>query len=456
MTVETSSPATREAEAPLVNRSSRGSMFRWVILALVCFIYMLVAADRANLGVALPAVKAEFHISNAEAGLFATLMFFCFAGSQIPSSMLVRRFGPRHLMMAGLVIAAIASYLIGTSEAPFDIKIFRSALGVAEAMISVCCITTINQWFSVRERGTATGFYWGASKLGPVLCPPLAVLILQAFGWRAIFQVFALPVLGAAFIWYFFVRSRPEDSRFVSAAELAHIRNPHGRADKDPAKKAAGWQVPAWVDKAIRLKPVALIDSFGGVFRSWNLIGNTFATIFMVGIFNVFLAWIPSYLLNAKHFSLGTAGLLSSTLFAGAVAGNLAGGWLSDNLLGLRRKPLMMFGALFTAIAIVCLIYSPPSILFTSVLLVLTGFVLGLGYPHFTIYPMSLTTREIYPIAFGALNTGAALGAACFPFIAGVILDAYSWDEVFVFLSLSSLICLAFLATIAEPVVADQ
>ncbi|MFB0872616.1 MULTISPECIES: MFS transporter [unclassified Sphingobium] len=456
MTVETSRRARFEAEFEGENRLPRGTSFRWVILALVCFIYMLVAADRANLGVALPAMKAEFHISNAEAGLFATLMFICFAASQIPSSILVRRFEPRYLMALGLVVAAIASYMIGTSVGPSDVKIYRSLLGIAEAMISVCSMTAINQWFSVRERGTATGFYWGASKLGPVLCPPLAVVIMQAFGWRGIFQIFAVPVLGAAIVWYLFMRSRPEDSRFVSAAELALIRDPQVHKEVRPGKHKQRSQVPAWLDRVIRLKRVPLIDTFGGVFRSWNLIGNTFATVFMIGIFNVFLAWIPSYLLNAKHFALGTAGLLSSTLFAGAVAGNFAGGWISDSLLGLRRKPLMMFGALFTAAAIICLIYSPPSVTFTGALLLFAGFAVGLGYPHFTTYPMSLTTREIYPIAYGICSTGAALGAACFPFIAGVILDSSSWDHVFVFLSLSSLICLAFLATIAEPVVSEE
>jgi len=453
MTVDAPRSNSKKANEMPSPTGARGSMFRWVILALVCFIYMLVAADRANLGVAIPAIKAEFHISNAEAGLFATLMFFCFAASNVPSSIACRRYGPRILMIGALLMAATASFLIGTSVSPGQIKIYRSLLGVAEAAISVCCMTTINQWFSTRERGTAAGFYWGSSKLGPVICPPLAVLILQSLGWRAIFQIFAAPVLGAALVWFFFVRSRPEESRFVSPAELQQIRDQSPGAYAKGSTVVAQTAVPAWIDKAIRLKPVKLIDTAGGVFRSWNLIGIALATIFMVGIFNVFLAWIPSYLLNAKHLSLATSGVLASTLFAGAVAGNFAGGWLSDRFLGQRRKPLMMLGSLFTAFAIVCLIYSPANVWLTGGLLALTGFVVGLGYPHFTTYPMSLTTKDVYPIAYGFLSTGAALGAACFPYIAGLILDASSWNVVFVFLAASSVVCLTFLSTIAEPLV---
>jgi sugar phosphate permease len=203
------------------------------------------------------------------------------------------------------------------------------------------------------------------------------------------------------------------------------------------------------------MKSIPLIDSVGGVFRSWNLIGNTFATIFLIGIFNVFLAWIPSYLVNGKHLSLAISGILSSTLFAGAVAGNLAGGWLSDNMLGMRRKPLMMLCTLFTSVALVSIIYAPANEVLLGGLLLITGFVVGLGYPHFTTYPMSLTTRELYPVAFGLLNTGAALAGGLFPLITGLILDSYSWDMVFIFLSTSALVSFAFLVTIQEPSTAE-
>lgn len=436
----------REASA-IPGIAPRATIFRWIILGLVSFIYMLVAVDRVNLGIATPAIKAEFHITNAEAGLFSTLLFVCFAVTQLPSSLASRRFGARYMMMIALVIAAASSYLIGASSTPLEIKIFRSVLGVAEASISVCCISTINHWFSVRDRGTATGLYLGATKMGPVVFPPLIVLILQNFGWRAIFQLFAAPVLLTAVLWFFFVQNRPEQSKYVSARELEQIRD--AASDANPAL-ARAVRIPAWVDRVIRLRRLPVIDTVGGVFRSWNVIGNTIAYMFVIGIFNVFLAWIPSYLVSGKHLPLATAGLLASTFFAGAVSGNLTGGWLSDNILGMRRKPLMMLCTLFTSFALVSIIYAPPSEVLLAALLIMTGFAIGLGYPHFTVYPMGLTTREIYPVAFGVLNTGAGLVGGLFPLIAGMILDAYSWNVVFAFLSVSALVSFAFLVTIEE------
>lgn len=427
---------------------------RWFILALVCFIYMLVAADRSNLGIALPSIKAEFDISNTEAGLFATLMFICFAIAQIPSSLLCRRVGPRGLMTVALVMTAVASFLIGTSRSPLDIKIYRSLLGVVEASISVCCITAINNWFSTRERGTATGYYWGASKLGPVMFPPLSVFILQHFGWRGIFQFFSILVVAAAVLWFLFVRNRPEEASFVSSEELQRIR----LVDEGGASsvKKQSREVPAWIDRIIRMRSIPILDQASAVFRSWNIIGVMFATIFMVGIFNVFLAWIPTYLLSVKHLPMSQVGFIAAIPFTGAVTGNFIGGWLSDNIFDLRRKPLMMLGALFTAVALIALDHAGSNLIVTASILFLTGLAIGLGYPLFSTYPMGLTTREVYPIAYGVTNTGAALGAAVFPLATGAILDTYSWTAVFAFMSISSLACLIFLLSVEEPLTAGQ
>jgi sugar phosphate permease len=422
-----------------------------VVLGITCFIYVLVSADRSNLGIVLPAIKAEFHISNTEAGFLSTLLFATFTLSQIPSSLLYRRFKPRHLMSIALLLTATVSVLIGKSGSILDFKIYRALLGIIESWITLCCVTTINHWFSTTERGSATGLFWGGSKLGPVLFPLISVLVLESFGWRMVFQTFAIPVLIAASLWLLFVRGRPEDSKHVSTSELNLINATSAPSVRPRLDGNVAKEMPAWVDRLIRRRPVKLIDKPADVFRSWNIIGNAIAAMLLIGIFNVFLAWIPSYLLNEKHLPLSSVGIVSSVLFAGAVAGNLAGGWVSDRLLGLRRKPLMMLGALFTAIALVGLIYSPPSAILTGAFLLVSGFVVGVGYPHFTIYAMGLTTREVYPIAYGVTSTGTGLGAAMFPLIAGIILDASSWDTVFVALAAAALLCLGILTTLIEP-----
>jgi sugar phosphate permease len=64
---------------------------------------------------------------------------------------------------------------------------------------------------------------------------------------------------------------------------------------------------------------------------------------------------------------------------------------------------------------------------------------------------MGVTTKETYPVAFGIINSGGQLGGALTPLAVGMILDRYSWDGVFLFLALCSVLCLVVLLTLDEP-----
>jgi ACS family glucarate transporter-like MFS transporter len=56
----------------------RTTRFRWVVLALIFLEYLVVCADRANIGVALPFIRKEFHMSNTEAGALASIFLFAY------------------------------------------------------------------------------------------------------------------------------------------------------------------------------------------------------------------------------------------------------------------------------------------------------------------------------------------------------------------------------------------
>ena len=125
---------------------------------------------------------------------------------------------------------------------------------------------------------------------------------------------------------------------------------------------------------------------------------------------------------------------------------------MSDKVFDKRRKPTMMIGALCTIVMMAALVYAPNNAAYLGGVLLLAGLLLGFGYAGFTVYPMGLTTKDAYPVAFSLVNTGGQLGGACAPLIVGIILDAYSWNAVFIYLALSSVLCFAVLATIDEPV----
>ncbi|MBP1764936.1 MAG: major facilitator superfamily 1 [Firmicutes bacterium] len=441
--IDTYSLANKEA--------GKKTNYRWVVMALIFVIYTIAYADRANLGVALPYIKKEFGLSNTEAGGLVSLLFFGYAFSQIPAGLIYSKLKVRTVFPLAMIMTSIFTGMQGLTNSVLTLKFVRFGLGVAEGPVPIGCLQTINHWFPPKEKGTATGLYLAASKFGAVIAPPVGVFIMSLYGdWRDIFFFFAVPGLILSVVWYFAVKTTPAESKMVSPAELVYIQT-----EQAVTKKAAPLAKPkynlAWLDKLIRAKKVVLVDSNAGVFRSWNIIGNALGYFCMVGIVNVIMSWIPTYLVTVKGFASMKMGFLAAAPFLGAVAGNMLGGLISDRFLNKRRKPLMMFTALATSFMMYSLVYAPNDATLLGLLLLLAGIVFSLGYSSFSVYPMGATTKNAYPVAYGVVNMGGQLGGAIAPLVVGMILDAYNWNAVFMFLAAASVMSLLIVATIDEP-----
>jgi MFS transporter, ACS family, glucarate transporter len=281
-----------------------------------------------------------------------------------------------------------------------------------------------------------------------VIVPPICALIVTHWGWREIFYFCAAPGLILAVAWFFLVPNHPAESRFCSTSEIDLI------ADKTIAAESAQGNVTrrlALLDRLIMAGPVEPLTTSGSVFRSWDTLGCAFGYSFQLGISNVLLAWIPTYLLTVKKFSIMDSGFVAAAPWVGAVAGNLVGGYLSDRWLGKRRKPGMLFSALATAGMMYALINSPTNPTEYGLLLFATGVLLSIGFSAYMAYPMGLTTKQTFPIASALVNTGGQLGGAVAPLVVGLLLDSYGWDYVFLFMAIGSLLSFLFVSTIREP-----
>jgi len=426
--------------------------YRWFVMLLIFLIYTVAMADRANLGIALPFIKKEFRMTNTDAGALVSILFFFYAVFQIPAGFLYKHLSVRKVFPVSMILTSVFTFLMGTTGSLLMLKLIRGGLGLAESPTGIGCTATINRWFPPKEKGTATGIWLAASKFGPVLCPVLGMLIIESFGWRYIFYFFAVPGIVLSILWLFLVTNKPSESRFVSPAELEYIQTEQSpAAAKEKAPLARKQYSLAWLDKLILAKKVKQLETSAQVFRSWNIYGNTIGYGCMIGVSNVMLAWIPTYLMNVKHFTSMKMGFLASAPFVGAVLGNLLGGVISDWLLNKRRKPLMIVSAFCTTLTMYALVYAPNSAAYLGFMLFMTGLLLALGYSAFAVYPMGVTTKETYPVAFGIINSGGQLGGALTPLAVGIILDRYNWDGVFLFLALCSVLCLIVLLTLDEP-----
>ncbi|MBW1212947.1 MULTISPECIES: MFS transporter [Pantoea] len=427
--------------------------FRWVVLALIFAVYAVNYADRSNIGSVLPFITEEFNMTNFEAGQIASMFFLGYAICQIPAGFLLAKRGVRGIVTLSILGFSAFTWLIGTASSALSIKWLRLGLGITEAPTPVGLTSTINNWFPPKEKATATGIYIASTMFAPILVPPLVVWISLTFGWRWVFFLFAIPGLLLAVIWYFLVKSRPEESKFVSPSELKYIRASETESgDEVTIENIVQHSRFATLDKIIRVREIKPLDSAARIFRSRNVWGNTIAYFMMVSIMYGILTWIPSYLVNEKGFSFVKMGFVAAMPFIGGFIGSIFGGWISDNIFGRRRKPTMIFTALATILMMVVMIHVPQSTAMVAGALFMVGLLLNIGWPSFTAYPMGVVDRKNYPIAISLVNSGGNLGGFVSPMAAGYLLDKTGqFSSVFTYFGICAVIGLVLLLIIDEP-----
>ncbi|GAB1616839.1 MFS transporter [Pseudomonas sp. NGC7] len=435
------------------------SSYRWIVAGMIFSIYTIAAADRANLGVALPFIRKEFEMSNAEAGGLMSLFLLAYALAQIPAGLAFSRLGVSRILPTAMVMTSVLTGLVGTAGSLLALKIYRFGLGLAEGPLPISMTTTINNWFPPREKGIASGIFLSAVKFGPVIVPPLCAVIIAVWGWREVFYFFAVPGILLSIAWYFLIADHPSKSRFVNQAELDYITDETPRdnvASNEPAVQKAPGRGFERLDFFIRRREVSALETKRQVFGSWLIWGSALAYCFQLGVSSVLLSWIPTYLITVKGFSLMNMGLVSAAPWVGAVLGNLLGGYCSDRWLGGRRKPGMLLSALGTSVMMYLLIHSPADPFSYGLLLMATGIVLSFGFSSYMVYPMALATKQTFPVANAIVNMVGQLGAAATPFLTGLLLDSYGWNYVFSYLAIGSFASFVLLLTILEPVPKTQ
>lgn len=430
---------------------TRKTHYRFVVLALIFIVYAINYADRTNIGAVLPFIIEEFHINNFEAGAIASMFFLGYSLSQIPAGFFIAKKGIRGLVSFSIFGFSAFTWLMGTAHSVLGLKLVRLGLGLTEGPCPVGLASTINNWFPAKEKATATGVYIAATMFAPIIVPPLAVWIAVTWGWRWVFFSFAIPGLVIAVLWYLLVRTKPAESRFVSESELELINadDDQQQATRQNIHIAAKF---ALLDKLIRVKSVAPVATVKGLFTSKNILGDCLAYFMMVSVLYGLLTWIPMYLVKEKGFSFISMGLVASMPCIGGFIGAISGGYISDKILGRRRKPTMLFTAVSTVIMMLIMLNIPQNTVAVCAGLFFVGLCLNIGWPAFTAYGMAVADSKTYPIAAAIINSGGNLGGFVSPMLAGFLLDyTGNFNAVFTYFGICAAIGFLVIVLLDEP-----
>jgi sugar phosphate permease len=390
---------------------------RWYVLLLISLMYMITYMDRSNISIAAPAIAKEFGFNKTEVALFFSAFAWAYAAGQVPGGWLADFFGPKRVLLVIVPFWSLMTAATAWASGATSLFVVRFAFGLGEAGAFPTASRAMQLWFPKSERGFVQGMTHCFSRLAIAITPLVAVVIMNAWGWRWIFYLFALLGIAWSLVFFYFYRNRPEDEKRVNAAELAHIRDtPIGEIS--PVATRLRSDVP-W--RAIFTSP-----------NMW-FIAAAYGCFFYGAYF--YVSWFPTYLLEFRHLSLSSVGYLASLPLISAMLGDLAGGLLTDHVLRktgnlrLARRVVAAPGLLLAALLLIPAGTTDSAI--TAVLcLTASNFFLELVLGPAWAVPMDVGGTSSGTVT-AVMNMVGAIGASISPLVFGLLVEQGSWVAPF-------------------------
>jgi MFS family permease len=303
---------------------------RWIMIVMCCAANAINYIDRANLAVAAPFIRREMGIDAATMGLILSGFFWTYAVMQMPFGWFADRVGVRLSLSIAVLWWSVSTALTAAARSVSALLGFRLLLGIGEAGAYPSGAKVTANWFLRNERALAASIFDSGSRIGAALSLPLVAWLIGGFGWR--FSFLATALLGVAWtiMWLLFYRD-PQKHPAVSREQLARLAAERPAADEV--------KVP-WAS-LFRYRTV------------WGMMLGFFCLNFVIYFF---ITWFPTYLMQARGFSLaqlGTLGLLPGLV---SIPCGWLGGFASDALyrrgwsLTAARKTCLVGGMLMSSV----------------------------------------------------------------------------------------------------------
>jgi len=398
---------------------SKSSHVRWVVLLLLCLMYLITYLDRVSLANTAGPIMKEYGFNKVTMGIIFSAFIWAYALFQVPGGWLGDRFGPRKVLSVIMAYRTVIAILTTGAMGFASFWGIRFALGVGEAGAFPTATRAMQMWFPRDERGFVQGVSHAASRLGAAVGPPIAVAIMLHYGWRSVFYVIGALSLLWSILYLVMYRNMPEETSLVSRGELARIR---GLDEKGDIKKAN-------IQKRPKV-PWSILLKHGNM---WAVMCAYATYIYSLWFF---LSWLPSYLVEYRHFTVIKTGLFASMPLMAGVIGDAFGGWLTDKLL-LKTNNLKFARR---SVAIVAMLGCGTATLFAAMsaspftavyCLTVAMFFLEMTIGPAWAVPMDIG-GEFSGTVSGMMNMGGQFVGALSPTIFGYLVSRGSWVAPFV------------------------
>jgi ACS family D-galactonate transporter-like MFS transporter len=257
------------------------------LLAISTFINYI---DRGSLSLAVPVLKTELQLSPWQQGILLSSFFWTYTSFQVISGWLVDRFNVNWVLAGGFFLWTIATATTGVVHGFQMLLVMRLILGAGESVAFPSYSKILAKHFPEALRGRANSFISAGIAGGPAFGIFFGAMLIGRYGWRPFFiglGLFSLLWLPPWKIWM---------------------------------PKGPGLDVPSTSQAPGLLEILRERSAWG-----------TFVGLFAFNYLSYFLlTWLPSYLVNERHFSMQKMGTIGGAAYLLLAVSALLCGWCSD------------------------------------------------------------------------------------------------------------------------------
>jgi MFS transporter, ACS family, tartrate transporter len=213
----------------VIDETALYKRLRWRLVPYLLLLYVIAWFDRVNISFAALQMNADLGFSSAVYGLGAGIFFAGYALFEVPSNLILARVGARRWIGRIMVTWGLISIAMMYVQGQWSFYALRFALGVAEAGFLPGILYYLGQWFPRAERARAVSWFMLGIPLSTVFGGPLAGALLGLDGWHGLqgwqwlFVLEGLPAVIFGIVTWCWLPDRPQDVRWLSVAERAHV-----------------------------------------------------------------------------------------------------------------------------------------------------------------------------------------------------------------------------------------
>ncbi len=198
------------------------------IIPFLFLCYILAYLDRVNVGFAKLQMAHDLALSDAAYAAGAGIFFIGYFFFEVPSNVLLKRFGARLWIARIMVTWGLVSSAMMFMKGEQSFYVMRFILGLAEAGFFPGVIYYLTLWYPSRQRATRTAGFVAAIALAGVIGNPVSGGIMDLFsgalglaGWQWLFLIEGIPSIVVGIWVIFYLDSSIQDAKWLTADEKA-------------------------------------------------------------------------------------------------------------------------------------------------------------------------------------------------------------------------------------------